>query len=181
MAGQVVRCDVLAEFMFVSETIRLWNGFGDLPTLDGKTWQGIAGLGDISGLSQSYNGSAPPLSLSVSGVDARFAAKAKDEASEYFNRPIVIYLQFFTEDWQPLDNPYGLTMARMTNLTSQMKSGPEGKVYTVAVTAETPFAVRRRPPFGYYTDRDQQIRYPGDKGLSRVAGIDNRVIRFPDW
>lgn len=181
MEGHIVRCDVLAEFMFASETIRLWNGFGNLPTLDGKVWQGIAGLGDISGLSQSFNGSAPPLSLSVSGVDSRFAAKAKAEATEYFNRPIVVYLQFFDENWRPLDNPYGLTMARMTNLTSQMKNGENGKVYTVAITAETPFAVRRRPPFGYYTDRDQQIRYPGDLGLSRVAGIDNRVIRFPDW
>lgn len=183
MAGQIVRCDVLAEFQFLSETIRLWNGFGPLPTLDGKVWEGVAGMGDISGLSQSYNGSAPPLTLSISGVDARFAAKAKAESEEYFNRPIVVFLQFFTEDWQPLDNPYGLTMARMTNLTSQMKTAPDGKskTYTVSITAETPFAVRRRPPFGYFTDRDQKLRYPGDNGLSRVAGIDNRVIRFPDW
>lgn len=181
MAGQIVRADILAEFLFLSETIRFCNGFGTLVTLDGKSWEGTKGLGEISGLSQSYNGSAPPIQVSVSGVDERFAQMVKDDREEWLNRFVVFYFQLFTEDWQPLDNPYGLTMARMTNMSSHMKNDDEGKVYTVAITAETPFAVRRRPPFGYFTDRDQKLRYPGDNGLSRVAGIDNRVIRFPDW
>lgn len=179
LAGSIVRVDVLAEFMFVSETVRLWNGFGPLKSLDGKSWLGTAAMGSIAGLSQSLNGTAPPLVLSLSGVDSTFALKAKAEAAEYYNRPIVVYLQFFTEDWQCLDNPYGLTMARMTNITSKMEDEEGGKRYTVSITAETPFAVRRRPKFGYLTDRDQQLRNPGDRGLERVAGIDNRNIRFP--
>lgn len=179
LAGNLVRVDVLAELQFASGTIRLWNGFGPLQTLDGKSWQGTAAMGDISGLSQSLNGSAPPLTVSLSGVDSTFALKAKSEAAEYFNRPLVVYLQFFDEDWQCLDNPYGLTMARMTNITSKMEEGPDGKIYTVSLTAETPFAVRRRPKFGYLTDRDQQLRFPGDRGLERVAGIDNKNITWP--
>lgn len=179
LAGSLVRVDVLAELQFASGTVRLWNGFGPLQTLDGKSWLGTAAMGDISGLSQSLNGSAPPLNVSLSGVDSTFALKAKAEAAEYFNRPLVVYLQFFDENWQCLDNPYGLTMARMTNITSKMDDGPDGKVYSVSLTAETPFAVRRRPKFGYYTDRDQQLRHPGDRGLERVAGIDNKNITWP--
>src|SRR4051812_46079433 len=111
LAGELVRVDVLVEMQFVSGTIRLWNGFGPLKTLDAREWMGTAAMGDISGLSQSINGSAPPLSISLSGVDPAFAMKAKAEASEYYNRPLVVYLQFFNEAWQCLDNPYGLTMA----------------------------------------------------------------------
>lgn len=179
MEGHTVRCDVLVEFQFVSGTVRLWNGFGPLRTLDTKQWLGTAAMGDISGLAQSINGSAPPITVSLSGVDSTFALKAKAEAEEYYNRPLVVFLQFFDESWQCLDNPYGLTMARMANITSKMEDGPDGKVYTVSLTAETPFAIRRRPPYGYLTDRDQQLRHPGDKGLERVAGIDNKNIVFP--
>lgn len=179
MSGATVRCDILAEFQFVSGTVRVWNGFGALTTLDAKVWQGVAGLADISGISPSLNGSAPPISMTLSGVDSTFAAKAKAEASEYYYRPVVFYLQFFGDGWECLDNPYGLTMARMTQLTARRESTEEGMVHTVTLTAESPFAVRRRPKFGYLTDRDQQARFAGDRGLERVAGIDNKPITFP--
>lgn len=179
MAGAVVRVDTLVEMMFASETIRLWNGFGPLTTLDGKVWTGAGQMGSISGTSQSINGSAPPLVLTLSGVDATFAAKAKAEETEYYNRPVVLYTQFFTEAWQPLDEPYGLTMARMTQITSRRSPGPNGPEYIVSITAETPFAVRRRPRYGYLTDPDQRRRYPGDLGLDRIAGINNKTITWP--
>jgi hypothetical protein len=181
LSGHTVRMDVLVEFHFVSGIVRLWNGFGELKTNDGKTWLGTGNMGDISGLAQSLNGTAPPVTLSLSGVDSTFALKAKAEAEEYYNQPLVVYLQFFDEDWQCLDDPYGLTMARMANITSRMDDDGQDRTYTISITAETPFATRRRPPFGYLTDRDQQLRFPGDRGLERVAGIDNKNITFPAY
>lgn len=179
MAGGLVRAALGLEMHFASGIERLWEGFGPLTTNDGKTWKGTAALGSIEGISQSINGSAPEVRFRLSGVDAEFAVKAKAEAEEYVYRPAIVYIQFFDDDWQPLDNPYALTVVRMTGLEVSFDGSGDERVYEVAVNAETPFAVRRRAPFGYLTDRDQQLRHPGDKGLERVAGIDNKNITFP--
>lgn len=181
MRGETVRAAQLVEFRFLSGTVRLWEGFGRVRTLDSHEWLGTSGMGEVSGLGQSVNGSAPSLVLTLSGVDAEFAAKAKGESDDYYNRAVVVYLQFFTEAWACLDNPYPLTLARMQNLTAKKDSEGTGPVYTVSVTAETPFATRRRPKYGFWTDRDQQQRFPDDRGLERVAGIDQKVITFPDF
>lgn len=182
LAGRVVRVDALVEFRFASQTIRLWNRFGPLPTLDGKTWQGIAGIGQIEGLSQSINGVAPTQTFTVSGVDARFADLARGDRAEYYRLPVVTFLQFFDTtiegDWQPLDNPFAISLRQMDTVQLKRAQGDDGPVYTVSITAETPFTTRRRPAFGYLTDRDQQQRFPGDLGLNQVAGIDGKPITW---
>lgn len=181
MRGEVVRAALLTECRFLSGTKRLWEGFGKVRTLDSHEWDGLAGLGSISGLGQSINGSAPSLVLTLSGVDPDFAAKAKGNSDDYYNRAVVIYLQFFTEAWACLDDPYPITLERMMNLTAKKEVDESGPIHIVSVTCETPFATRRRPKFGFWTDRDQQQRFPGDLGLERVAGIDQKVITFPDF
>lgn len=178
LAGRVVRVDALVEFQFASQTIRLWNGFGSLPTLDGKVWQGIAGLGQIDGLSQALNGVAPTQTFTVSGVDARFASLAREDRAEYYRQPVVTYLQFFDEDWQPLDNPSSIALRQMDTIQLKRSQVDDGFVYSVSITAETPFTTRRRPAYGYLTDRDQQQRFPGDLGLNQVAGIDGKPITW---
>lgn len=179
MAGGTVRAALLLELQFLSGNEWLWEGGGTISTLDGRTWEGTGGLGSIDGISQAVNGVAPEVLFRLSGVDADFALKAKGESDEYLYRPSLIYIQFFDDAWQPLDNPYSLMFVRMTGLEAKFDSTEQGRIYEVAVTAETPFAVRRRPPFGYLTDRDQQLRHPGDRGLERVAGIDNKNIVWP--
>lgn len=181
LAGERVRVDALVEFSFVSQTIRLWNGSGTLPTADGKSWEGIAGIGRIDGLEQSVDGTAPEQTFTLSGVDARFAALAKGSADEYYRRPVAVYLQFFDDDWQTLDNPFAISLRHMERLKATRTQSDEGFVYTVSITAETPFTTRRRPPFSYYTDRDQQLRFPGDRGCEEVAGIDGKKIIWPDY
>ena len=178
LAGTTVRVDALVEFQFVSQTIRLWNGLGDLQTSDGKTWQGIAGIGQIDGLSQAINGVAPTQTFSISGVDARFADIVRGDFAEYYRQPVVTVKQFFGEDWQTLDAPYAIAERQMENIQLKRTPGEEGPVYTVSVTAETPFITRRRPPFGFLTDRDQRARHPTDAGLDQVAGIDGKPITW---
>lgn len=187
LTGQTVRAELLVEFHFLSGITRVWNGFGRLPTLDpaGGTgtveWLGLMGFGGITGLKQPLNGTAPEMKLTLSGVDPSFAAKAKAEASEYFLRPVKIYLVFFDADWQPISRPRLFLWARMYTLVPKREPNEGGgSVRSVTITAESPFAGRRRPRFGFLTDNDQQLRYPGDRGAERVAGIEAKNISFPD-
>lgn len=181
LAGRLVRCDALVEFRFVSETVRVWNGFGPLQTIDGRVWSGLAEMGRISGLAQAINGKAPAQSFTLSGVDSTFAAKARADSAEYENRPVLVYLQFFDEKWACLGAPVALSFRFMGQITASMSQGDNGPVYAVTITAETPFTNRRRPSHAYNTDRDQQSRHPGDRGMERAAGIDNKQITFPDY
>lgn len=179
--GVKVQVAPLVEFQFASSTVRVWSGFGSLPTSDSKLWSGIGELGEVSGLDQAINGVAPTQTFTVSGVDARFANLAREERHEYFRRSAVTYLQFFDEDWQTLDAPFAVTFRLMDTCKSSRTQTEDGTVYRTAVTAETAFETRRLPPRGYYTDRDQKLRYGDDRGLEFVAGIDGRNITFPDY
>lgn len=181
LAGRTVRVDVLVELRFASGPIRVWNGFGRLETNDGFAWEGVAGLGGVSGLSQSIDGVAPPQSLTLSGVDQRFVTKANGERDEYMFRPVICYLQFFDDAWQPLDNPLPITFRQIVGMRVAREQASDGFAYAVTIEAETPFVTRKRPPYAYLNDRDQQLRFPGDRGLERVAGIDNKTVTFPDY
>lgn len=190
MRGKRVRALPLAEMFFASGTLRMHPGMRTFSSLDGKVWMASKKMGRISTISQSYNGTAPPMQFSLSGVDPSLALKAKADPDEWRNRPIIVYYQFFQlpdangNGWQPLDNPYPMTMVRMATITTRVepsKKKGEGRVFTISVNAEGPFATKRRPRFSYYTDRDQKLRVqdPNDDGLERALGIDNKFIKFP--
>ncbi|SOC47106.1 hypothetical protein SAMN05892877_12712 [Rhizobium subbaraonis] len=178
-AGRVVRRGRLVLFDFASGPIGVWNGFGRLETNDGRTWLGFGELGQVSGIAQAINGKAPELRFTVSGVDESFAGKVKGEASEYFDRLVTVFSQYFDEDAQCLDNPYAVTWGKIRGMEATRAADDNGGfVRTVSISAEGPFSNKRRAPFGYVTDRDQQNRYPGDNGMRRVAGIDAKEYKW---
>lgn len=179
-SGRVVRRARLVWFDFASGPIGLWNGFGRLTTKDGRRWSGLMQLGSISGVAQAINGTAPEIRLSVSGVDVTFAAKAKAETAEYYNRSVTVFSQYFDADWQCLDLPFAESWALMRKLSPSRESTQDGFVRTVTISGETPFAGKRRPRFAYLGDRDQQQRHEGDKAAERISGIDAKIITFPD-
>ncbi len=181
LAGRVVRKARLLEMDFVSKRMGLWNGFGKLTTKDGREWEGVGGLGKISGIASSMGGKAPELVFTLSGVDESFAAKAKGEASEYFDRSAVVFDQFFDDEWGLLDNPYAVSFGLMRKLTSTREATEGGFVRTVSISAEGPFAAKKRAKFAYVTPADQRNRHEGDAYADDTPGIDTRRITFPDF
>lgn len=183
IAGRAVRMACLMRFDFLSGTGRYWMGFGPLVTNDAQTWMGANNMASIGEITSSVNGTAPEQTFTLSGIDAAFVASAKSDPTEYYGRLCFIYLQFFDEDWQPLDNPFAVWWGRMYSLA--VAEGPadsgEGFERTITLSAESPFASRRRPRYGYYTDRDQQSRFPGDLACERTAGMQSKLVIFPDY
>jgi hypothetical protein len=181
IAGRLVRRDFMIEMQFASGTIRVWNGDYPLTTTDAKVWEPARGAARISGLQQILQGDAPEIEITLSGVDSRFAAKARGARSEYYDRPAVIFMQCFDEAWQPLDAPLARAWRVMRSIVTRDSAVEAGVISDIGLILETPLVSKRRPPFGYWTHQDQQGRFPGDEGLRHVGRLDNKLVKFPQF
>lgn len=186
LAGGKVSCAPLVHFDFTSEPIRLWRGHGKLTTNDGYDWLAIGQLGAMAGITQAVNGQAPEASFTLSGVDADIVRLARDEFDdEVRGRLVRVLVQFFGVDDEGdpdnqrcLDNPYPVWAGRCQKPRFVLEEGGER---SVTVTAESIFSTRRRPNAAMYTDRDQQARFPGDKGFEFVGSVLRKTLTWPDF
>jgi hypothetical protein len=178
MATGKVSCALLVEFHFASGIGRAWTGFGDR-VFGGNTWQGTNGLARIEGLSQSRDGSAEQATFTLPGVESSLLAKVVGSPDEYANRAVKVFLQFLDGDGQALDSPVAIWAGFMDRPEVSRSDGEEGSARIIKMTAENIFASRARPPYGAYSDRDQQARYLGDLGFERVGTLINAVREWP--
>jgi len=187
-AGQHVIAALFVTFAFKSETLRVWEGDGPIDR-GGFTWRGMGsrtdGMGNplqaIDGLEQAVNGTAPQLTLTLSGVDATVvqAARKDADADEIEGRDLTIEIGFFdatSPNLVPLDGLMQLGVWTMQK-PSFTATGPT--LRTITLPCETLFAQRSRAPFGMLTDRDQQRRFPGDKALEFVPTMVDRTATWP--
>ena len=176
VTGQTVRLALLAHFDFVGDPRWYWPGFGPLRTLDNLTWEGTAGLGEISGLNVPIGTVAQQVSFSLSGVDARIATLARRQSDLVKGRACTVFLQLFNADWSVLGNPLHVWSGDLDVMSFEQD---EDGTFIVKLTAESIWAGRRKPPFGFYTDADQQARSPGDRGLELMASLPGKTITWP--
>ena len=175
VSAPVVRASLLADLEFADDPRRYWLGFGPL-LAGGVYWEGTAGLARISGLSAPIGTTAQQVTFSLSGVDARTVALAKSQSARVKGRPATVFLQLFDPDWQTLGDPIHLWSGAMDLMTYRIAGGG---LYEVSLSAESIWAGRRKPAFGFYTDADQQARHPGDRGLEQIAGLAGKTINWP--
>lgn len=177
LAGRVVAVLPLVFMDFVDAPRRWTPGFGTLVTNDGNTWQGTGELISIEGLEEDRGTSANPMTFTLSGVDAEIVTLARNASDRVKGRRVYVYLQFFDRDsWTPLDNPFVQKIGTMDQMRYRA-DGPSSR--QVIVTAEGLWTGRNRPPFGLYSDRDQQARFPGDLGMQQVPNLVSKSTRWP--
>lgn len=176
-----VQAGLLVKFSFISGAMGLWNGNGELTTNDGQVWKGLRGLGSVSGLEQAINSSAPQAVFSVSGVGTDWQREEQGDPFDYVNQPVNVYLQFFSANWTPLDAPCAIWGGTMQTLQDSFGWDDSKKAWvsTIGVTAESWFSGRGRPPFSFYSSRDQKGRFPGDRGCEYMAQMQNHIDRWP--
>jgi hypothetical protein len=169
-------CAFLVRFHFVSGIKRVWAGFGALTTLDGQVWSGLGELGSIDGLSTALNATAPSGRLTVSGVDASLLSIAVGETDDFAGRPVAIFLQAF--NGRSLSgNPCAIAVRLMTALEVTRTADAR----SLSISHETPYTGRNRPAGGFYSDRDQQKRYPGDTFCERTPLLIFQSRLWPDY
>lgn len=187
LAGRDVRASVLVSVEFDSGTMRLWlGGAGMLTTPAGggtNTWAGIGTAVDIDELMGSVGDAVEPFDLTLSGVDGDVLSIVTAGVDESYDKLVVVYLQFFDEDWSPLDEPFPIAWGRTSNLVVSESGGnsQSGPVRSVRAPIEPILSGRFRPRHVHWSDRDQKIRFPGDKGCERMPVLTMQTIRWPDF
>jgi hypothetical protein len=162
---------VLVEMCFKSGTERVCNaansfvwgteivGGTEVP----KIWLGLGELGGISAIQEGTELQMYGVSLSLSGVDPVFAAKALNP-EEYQQRPCTIWLALLDDDYRIIDEPVITFRGRMDTMPVEI-----GKTATINMTVESRLVDWERPRISRFNHEDQQALYPGDLGFEYVA------------
>lgn len=172
-AGHRVAAAMLFEFEFLSGTQRFTDRQGYL-RVDGEDWLGIGQLLSVSGLEQSRGMTAPQATFTLSGVDAFLLNVAANGSTEATGRPCCVYVQFLTDNGDPLDDKVALWPGIMDTVSLSAGLGRQ----TISLTAETLFVDRVRAPWGLQTDTDQQARWPGDRGFEFTPSL---LFKTVNW
>lgn len=173
--GETVRAVPLVFMDYASGPVRVWAGFGDLAT-GGHTWLGLGDLGSISDIEQPINGTAPQVTMTLSGVKPEWLPRVRNAQSEVKGRPCIAYFQHFDDDWQVLDGPLAIWFGLMDTISIE---APDAVTRRVELTLEWVFSRRGIAPSAYYTDEDQRALYPGDRGLEFVSAMQNKSVNWP--
>lgn len=186
LSGRKVNMRPLALFNFATGEEAWWGGEYDLVS-GGKTWKGLSRWVDVDGLDQAATLDSSTMTFTLSGVEQTVLSLiTSSNRANYVRRLVVLYLQFFDEDWQCLDAPYALKGGLMDDMqiSRQQVKADNGSVVwtrTVKLPAQNLFYGRGVAPYSLWTDRDQQKRYPGqnDKGLQFLPVLQDADIPVP--
>jgi hypothetical protein len=179
LSGQTVTAACLFHFDWLSSTSRFWGGSRLLRDGNGDIWKPTNGVISCSPLSRPGGSEISELTVRLSGVDPDLVALALDASDEVVNRPLRIFWQFFNSDWSLLDLPVAVGFYLMDTI-KVIGSGPENTV-ALEVTAFNLLTNRGKPAWGWWTDRDQQKRVPGDRGFEYVSQMATETPLWPDF
>lgn len=165
----VVRPFILIDADFDSAPVYMWSGIGDL-SWDSKTWVGVGNLLTVDAIEESTDMKAVGTKISLSGIPSELISLALQE--DYSGRTLSIYLGAFDESGAVITNPVVIFRGRMDVM--QILEG--GDVATIDLTAENRMIDFERTRTRRYTDQDQKIEYPNDKGFEFVSSIQDKEI-----
>ncbi len=149
--------------------VRLWTGIGTL-TVDGEDYIGAGGLIGFGGVNENFDLAATSSSVTLSGIPSEFISLAL--AEDYQGRPASISLVFFDDNGAPIDSAISIFSGQI----DIMAISDDGETSQITVQAETAVALFSVTNPRWMTQASQEARYPGDKGFSFVAGLQNREV-----
>ena len=184
-SNSTVRVDFLVKMEFKSETIYVWNGEYEL-NIDGNKYYPMHGIGRIEGLGQVTTQQSQAITLTLDGIpdqDTNILSLALKETPEANQQLLTVYIQFFDEDWQPVASPISIWWGFMQppKVSRTEATIETGSMQTISINAENAFFNRSRPPYGRYTDRDQQQRFEGDFFFRFIPSLINKTVTYPDF
>lgn len=179
-----VNYGLLAYLDFATTPQPVWTGEFDIPA-GGITWQALGRSGfviSVENLETASTLEAATFNVMLSGVDSSIIAAAADsDRAEYINRALGLYVLFCDGDWQPLANPFAIIAGFMGAMTIARNLNEGIWQRNINLPVNNMFFGRGVVPWSNWSDRDQQLRYPGDgdTGLQFILQLQDYMIRQP--
>jgi hypothetical protein len=177
------------ELDFDSSPLYMWTGYGNL-TIGDKTYLGAGQVLNISSVSETTEMEAKGATITVSGIPSSFLSLALQEP--YQGRECRIFFAIVVNEELLLESG-GLMLTeagdiilteasgiKLTEIFSgeldQMNIEENADTSVISVTAENVLIKLERPVVRRFTNEDQKSRFPDDKGLEYVAGLQDKDI-----
>lgn len=168
-SAEVVRPIYLIDMEFTAGELNLWSGNGIL-TYNSKDYVGAGDLLSIGSIQENSELTANGINLQLSGVKQSLLNIARDDP--YQGRPLTVYLGAFDEAGDIISSPVLVFSGIMDTMTIT-DSGAES---TIGVTAENKLIAFEKSAVRRFTNEDQKIDYPNDKGFEYVTKIQNLEV-----
>ena len=156
---------VFVSIAFQTGTVYLWTGYGSV-VWNGNTWQGIGTLGNISMIEEGATVEARGIVLSLSGFDANLVNLVLTELK--LGAPATVYLGMFGgTPLALLADPIPIWAGR----TDQVKIQVGSSTASVSLNCESRLLDVNLSTARRYTNDDQRLDYPQDRGLEFVYSL----------
>ena len=160
---------ILVKLNFDTVPLYVWSGLSDL-SWDGHTWTGAGNLLNIGTIEESTEVKAVGSSITLSGLPQTIISAALSE--DYQGREATIWLGALDSSGNVISDPVIIFSGRMDVMTIQ----ESGQSASISITVENRLIDFERAKIRRYTDQDQKIDYPNDKGFEFVAAIQDKEI-----
>jgi len=164
IAAGTIRPAYLIEIETATGTDNIWTGTGSL-SWDSKTWLGLGEIIGISEIPETSGINAVGITITLSGVDPTSLTEAVDDIVPF--KPVKMWLALFDANYAIVVDPYLAFSGR----TDSVKIVESGKGTTVAVNCENRLIELNRTRERRFTQEDQILEYPDDKGFEFVNAI----------
>lgn len=139
----------------------------------GNLYIGIGDLGEVAAVEESGETRAFEIELKLSAVDESVVAQALLENYQY--RECTLFLGFFNEDWQVIDDPMVIFSGHMQNMKVRA-----GQTNEITVNAVNEMSLWENSSSYRYNTQAHQARFPGDLGLEFIEQMKEKEILWPD-
>jgi len=168
-ASDIVRPIFLVDLLFDNNPVYLWSGVGNL-SFNSQTYLGAGDLLSIGQVSENAELAANGITVSLSGANQSLVEKARDE--DYQGRELILRLGAFDDNGDLISSPVIL----FSGFMDVMKIDDSGDDASIGVSAENKLIAFERTKIRRYTNEDQKIDYPNDKGFEFISKIQEMDI-----
>lgn len=158
-----------------------WEGFGPLTTYDGQAWQGVGDVVMTEGGGYQAGTIAGNLKVTVAASEDSLPDKivqaAINSENEVYGRRYFQGVQYFDEASQAL----GPFITVFVGVMDRMSIRHSADTREITLNVESPFVRRRTARVSYFSDADQRLRDPADRGFEFVSTLANKTVAWPKY
>lgn len=157
-SAELLRPIYLIDMEFTSGDVYFWSGVGNL-TFNSNSYIGAGDLLSIGSVSETAELQANGATVTLTGIKQSLVTIARDEP--YQGRPLTIRLGALDDSGDLIASPVIIFSGFMDVMTIS----DSGDSSTISISVENKLIAFERSSVRRYTNEDQKIDHPSDKGF----------------